>query len=77
MAKSPVIVGGDGRDLADHDVAGGAVDREVVAGLDGVPGDRDGPGLLVDLDRFAADDAGLAPAAGDDRRVARLAAGRW
>ena len=33
------------------------------------------PGLLVDLERVAADDAGLAPAAGDDGRVARLAAG--
>ena len=32
-------------------------------------------GLLVDLDGLAADDAGLAPAAGDDRRVAGLAAG--
>ncbi len=75
VAKSPVIVGVDGRHLADHHVAGRAVDREEVAGLDGLAGDRDLAGLLVDLDRLAADDAGLAPAAGDDRRVARLAAG--
>ena len=33
------------------------------------------PACLVDLDGLAADDARLAPAAGDDGRVARLAAG--
>ena len=33
------------------------------------------PARLVDLDGLAADDARLAPAAGDDGRVARLAAG--
>ena len=32
-------------------------------------------GVVVDVEGFAADDAALAPAAGDDGRVAGLAAG--
>ena len=76
VAKSPEIVGVDGRHLADHDVAGRAVDREEVAGLDGMPGDGDRAlGFSSICDRLAADDARLAPAAGDDGRVAGLAAG--
>ena len=65
----------DGRHLADHDVAGRAVDRDEVADLDDLAVDSDLALRLVDRDRLAADDARLAPAAGDDRRVAGLAAG--
>ena len=65
----------DGRDLADHDVAGGAVDGHEIADLDDLAIDVELALHLVDGDRVAADDAGLAPAAGDDRRVAGLAAG--
>ena len=61
---------------ADPDLAGRAVDREVVAGLDGLALDRERAGLLVDFDRLATDDARLSPAPGDDGRVARLATGR-
>ena len=66
---------GDGRHLADHHVAGRAVDGDELAGLHRLAGDGDGLARLVDLHRLAADDARLAPAAGDHGRVARLAAG--
>ena len=55
-------------ELADHDVAGGAVERQPVALLD----DRgaDGELLAVDLDRVGADDGRGAPTTGDDGGVA-------
>ncbi len=67
--------GGDDRDLAQVDRAGRAVDRDHVALAD----DRAvGQGELlaghVDLELVGAADAGLAHAAGDDGRVAGLAA---
>ncbi len=67
--------GRDGRNLTDHDVTGCAVDRQEIALVDDLAVDRDLTALLVDGDGATADDAGLAPASGDDRRVTGLAAG--
>src|SRR5208337_1062182 len=64
----------DGRNLADHDVAGRAVDGHEIADLDDLAVDVDLALHLVDGHGVAADDAGLAPTAGDHRRVAGLAA---
>ena len=68
---------GDGRlDGADHDLAGRAVDREHVVAAERAALHVELAGLLVDRELARADDAALAPADGDDGRVARLAAGR-
>ena len=65
----------DGRNLADHDIAGRAVDRDEVADFHKLAVDIDLALHLVDGDGIAADDAGLAPTAGDHGRMAGLAAG--
>ena len=44
--------------------------------LEDLAADLDRLGFVVDVEGFAADDAALAPAAGDDGRVGGLAAGR-
>src|SRR5690606_22667260 len=63
------------RDLAQVDLAGGAVDGDQVALLDDVPaGHGHPPALGVDLQLLGAADTGLAHAAGDDGRVGGLAA---
>jgi hypothetical protein len=63
------------RDLAQVDLAGGAVDGDDVALLDHVPaGDGHPAALGVDLQFLRAADTGLAHAAGDHGRVGGLAA---
>ena len=64
----------DERERPVEDLAGRAVDGDLVALVDDDVADRDGLGVGVDLDRRGAGDAGLAEAAGDDGRVARHAA---
>ena len=64
------------RQLAGEDFAGRAVEGEELALLDGLAADAHCLGLVIDVQRFAADDAALAPAAGDDGRVARSCR-RW
>ena len=69
-------LGRDHRDLAEHDLAGRARDRDHVAF---VHRDAAGDELLrreVDLDRFGAADRGLAHAARDHRRVRHETAAR-
>ena len=65
-------LGGGERHLAEHDLAGRAVERDRVALVDGdaAGGER----LAGDLDRLGADDGRRAPAAGDDGGVADEAA---
>ena len=58
-----------GRDLADLDLAGEAVERHPVAFLDRLAGDGEAPGLLVDVQRAGADDRRLAHLAADDGGV--------
>ena len=62
--------------LAAEHLAGEAVDRDRVALAEHViaPRDAHGPGLVVDLEHVAADDAHLAHLPADQRRVARHAA---
>ncbi len=65
------------RDLAQVDLAGGAVDGDDVALLDDDAAGGGHPALLgVDLELLGAADAGLAHAARDDGRVRGLAAAR-
>src|SRR5690606_13977918 len=64
-----VDLGLDGRHLAEHDGAGRAVDRDVVPLGDDLAVDGDLLAVVVDLQGGAADDGGLAHAAGDDRGV--------
>ena len=69
-----VHLGLDERDVVGRDLAGRAVDRDVVAlAQDGVA-DADGAGVQVDLERARAADARTAHAARDERRVRGLAA---
>ena len=69
-------LGLDERDRAEHDDAGGAVDRDDVALVQHDVGAAHARDLVlgVDLERLGAAHARLAHAAGDDRRVRRLAA---
>ncbi len=69
--------GGDDRDLAEVDRAGGAVDGDQVALLDDhSPGRGHAAALGVDVEGLRAANARLAHAAGDDGRVRGLAAAR-
>ena len=62
------------RDLAEHDLAGGAVDRQDITLADGDPGD--GEALTRDADLLRPDDRRLPPAAGHHRRMADEPAAR-
>ncbi len=64
----------DRRDRAEEDLAGAAVERDDVALVDDVLADVRLAQRHVDDDALGAGDAGLAHAAGDDRRVRGLAA---
>ncbi len=59
-----------------EDLAGSPIERHLVALPEDLAADLDRLGLVVYVEAVAADDATLAPAAGDDRRVGGLAAGR-
>ena len=65
-----------GRQLAGDHLAGGAVDRQGVALVEDPAADPHLPALLVDGEVPGADDARLAQAAGDHRRVGGHAAAR-
>ncbi len=65
-----------GRDLAEDNAAGAAVDGDVVSQFYGHAVDRELLGLQVDLDGFAAGNAGFSHAAGNHCRVGRHAAAR-
>ena len=58
-----------GFDRAFENLAGEAVDRDRVAGLEDFVFDRDGRGVVVDVQLAAADDTGLAHLAADEGRV--------
>ena len=62
-------------DFADHHFAGRAVDRENVFVRERAAADGDLAGLFVDVQLPGPGHAAAAPAAGDDRRMARHAAG--
>ena len=64
----------DHGDLAEVDIAGGAVDGDQVALADGVPADKGLAHLHVDVDALGAGDTGFAHAPRDHRGVRRLAA---
>ena len=59
----------DHLDLAEQHLAGRAIDGDDVAALQGVAGDRQGSGIVIDADRTRARDAGLAHAARHHRRM--------
>ena len=71
------LAGDRGVDRGDHalvDVAGGAVDGDIVALVEDLAGEGEALVLLVHLDLAAAGDAALAHAAGHDGRVGGHAA---
>ena len=77
LARGRVAVeraGLDRRHAPDVNVAGGAVDGDLIALLNGGAVRGEGPVMLVHLDGARPDDAGPAHAAGDQRRVAGRAA---
>ena len=64
----------DRRDLAEHDLAGGAVQTDVVAGIDGLSGYGELLPGVVDMNVAATGHAALAHTAGDDGGVTGHAA---
>ena len=65
---------GRARDRPVEDLAGGAIDRDDVTGIEDAVADDDP--AVADLDPGRTDDGGDPPASGDDRGVARQAAAR-
>src|SRR5262249_39595625 len=65
----------DEREFALVDDAVGSVEGDGVAGGEGAAVNREALALVIDDELLAADDATLAPAAGDDGGVGGLAAG--
>ncbi len=74
VPKSPERAGSIIGDAADEDLAGGAVEGDGVAGVDGVAAGTDGLGVVIDGEAPCPGDAGPAHAAGDDGGVAGHAA---
>ncbi len=66
----------NGRHLAEHDIAGRAVDGDEIPDAEGIFGNVDFALGVVDLQRRATGDTRLAHAARDDRRVRGHAAAR-